>query len=97
MHAKTRRREVGVAVDDTFHPVAKHRRTEIEKQPQGLLGEPQIGQQLFAMDRRELLDRFDFDNQRIFDDQVGAECVGKNEAAVLDADRLLADLPAALL
>jgi hypothetical protein len=56
MHAKARRREVAVAVDDPLYTVTKRPTSEVDTQPEELLGQSQVGQQLLCMHRRQVLD-----------------------------------------
>ena len=56
MHAKTRRREVRVTVYNSLHALPECRSSEVQKQPQGLLQQAQICQQLLAVHRGKLLD-----------------------------------------
>lgn len=89
MHAKTRRREVRVTVDNSLDAFPEGGSSKIQKQPQRLLRQPQVSQQLLAMDGSKLLDRFDFDDQRALDDQVCPEALRENDAVIFNRDRHL--------
>jgi hypothetical protein len=61
------------SIDDARDAVFDERHMEIDPQSQTLVGEPEIGQKLLLVDRGERLDGFDFDDDRVFDHQIGAE------------------------
>jgi hypothetical protein len=46
---------------------------EADRQPKALVGEAKIGEKLLLVDREERLDGFDFDDDLVFDDQMGPE------------------------
>ncbi|HXB74928.1 MAG TPA: hypothetical protein VNY05_42245 [Candidatus Acidoferrales bacterium] len=61
------------SIDDARDAVFDERHMEVDPQSQTLVGEPEIGQKLLLVDRGERLDGFDFDNDVVFDHQIGAE------------------------
>jgi hypothetical protein len=58
MHAKARRREVGVLVDDALEAVLQEGCAEV------------VGQELFGMNRVDVFDRLQFDDQLSIDQQI---------------------------
>jgi hypothetical protein len=62
---------------------------EIYEQPDGLLLQSEIGQQLLAVDRHEPFHRFDFDQKTVIDNEVGPEGCLEVNAIKLRADQLL--------
>ena len=62
-----------------------------------LVGQTQIGQKLFSVNRREDLDRFDLNDHPILDDQVRPEPRVDPDCPVDHGDGLLADRPEATL
>lgn len=67
-----------------------HRRTpEIEKQPERAIGEPQVGQQLALVNRRQAVQRFDFDDHKTFNDQISAVGAVDVHAAIYQRKCLL--------
>jgi hypothetical protein len=67
------RRFFGHAIGDALNPVLDHVLAEINKEATSFIHQPQIGQDLFAVDRIERSDRFHFHDHKIIDDQVGPE------------------------
>jgi hypothetical protein len=59
-----------VIVDDPSHSLLQRRATEVVEQPYGLLGKAQVGEQLLAVCRRQMLHGFDLDDQRLVDEEV---------------------------
>src|SRR5271166_4397287 len=49
-------------IDDTRNAVLDERRVEVDQQAKPLVGQPQIGQKLLFVNRREGLDRLDLDD-----------------------------------
>jgi hypothetical protein len=60
-------------IGDTLNGMLDQMLAEVDKEAESLIHQPQIGQDLFAVDRIERGDRFDFHNHAIVDDQVSAE------------------------
>jgi len=69
-------------VDDSRDAVFNRRHLEIDRQAKPLIGEPEIGQKLFLVDREEHLDGSDFHNDLLFDHQLGPK-------SGIDADILI--------
>jgi hypothetical protein len=59
------------SIDDTGNAVLDQRRVEVDQQAKPFVGQPQIGQKLLSVNRREDLDRLDLDDYPILDNQVG--------------------------
>ena len=57
-------------VDDPSHSLLQRRATEVDEQPYGLLGKAQVGGQLLAVCRRQMLHGFDLDDQPLVDEEV---------------------------
>jgi len=76
-HAKALRREGMVAVCDTLHAISEGFTSKIHKQPQGLLHQSQVCEQLLCMDRSISLDRFYFNDEHILDHQISSKRIRK--------------------
>src|SRR5207237_7406795 len=63
----------GHTIGDALNAMFDHVLAEINKEAKSFIHQPQIGQDLFAVDRIERNDRFHFHDHEIIDDQVGAE------------------------
>src|SRR5688500_8187823 len=74
-HRAPRADESGRPINDALQALAESLTTKVHQQPERLLGQSQIGQQLFRMHRRAALQRFDFNNQRVFNYQISAKRV----------------------
>jgi len=61
------------SIDDTENAVLGQRRVEIDRRSKSLVSQPQVGQKLLSVNRRENLDRFDLDDHPIRNNQVGPE------------------------
>ena len=70
MHAKARRREVGVFVNDALQSVFKERSSEVDEQPEGQIHQAKVGQKLFGMNRVDVFDRLQFYDQLTIDKQI---------------------------
>jgi hypothetical protein len=66
---------------------------KVHEQPEGLLGETEVGQQLSGMDRSQPVHRFDLDDQPPVDKKVGAKAFSQSHPVELDLDRLLPPTP----
>src|SRR5437773_3029829 len=60
-------------IGDALNAVLDHVLAEIDKEAKSFIHQPQIGQDLFAVDRIERSDRFHLHDHKIIDDQIGAE------------------------
>ena len=56
-----------VAIDYSFDSRIHRRTTKIEQQAQGAIRNPQVGQKLATMDRRQTSESFDFNDHQAFD------------------------------
>ncbi len=63
---------------------------EIDEQPNGLLCQPQISEQLLAMNRRQSFDGLNLNNQSVIDQQIDLECPVKSNPVKLNIDGYLA-------
>ena len=63
----------GHTIGDALNAVLDHVLAEINKEAKSFIHQPQIGQDLFAVDRIERSDRFQLDDHEIIDDQISAE------------------------
>jgi len=63
----------GHTIGDALNAMLDHVLAEIDKEAESFIHQPQIGQDLFAVDRIERSDRFHFHDHKIIDDQVGTE------------------------
>jgi hypothetical protein len=62
---------------------------EVDKEAESLIHQPQIGQDLFAVDRNERGDRFHLHDHEIIDYQVGAEALVEPDSMPCDWNRYL--------
>jgi len=69
--------------------VLDHVLAEINKEAKSFIHQPQIGQDLFAVDRIERSDRFQLHDHEIIDDQVGAETFVELDPIPRDRNRYL--------
>jgi hypothetical protein len=76
-------------IGDALNPVLDHVLAEIDKDSKSFIHQPQIGQDLFAMDRIEPDDRFYLHDHKIIDDQVGAETFVEPDSIPCDRNRYL--------
>ena len=63
----------GHAIGDALNAMFDHVLPEIDKEAESFIHQPQIGQDLFAVDRIERGDRFQLHDHEIIDDQISAE------------------------
>src|SRR6266436_1082921 len=63
----------GHTIGDALNAVLDHVLAEINKEAKSFIHQPQIGQDLFAVDRIERSDRFHLHYHEIIDDQISAE------------------------
>lgn len=85
-----------VIVYDTANTFLHGCASEIEEQPYGLFPQPQIGQELFEMRAGEFLNRLDFDDQPLRNEQIDAKGGRVMHSTKFNVDRHLSgDLQAA--
>ena len=99
-HTKARRHEgqtergrAGTKFDGpftTFETFTEGFTAKIHEQPEGLLRQTQVGEQLFCMNRCGAFDRLHFDNEPIVHNEISPESVRNGEAVEFNRDRLLA-------
>src|SRR5580658_10061970 len=77
IHAKSRRRERGVVVDDSPNTIFEHRGAKIDKQAERLLRKAQIRQQLFVMYRRNRLNRFELNDENLIHEQIHSQAIAE--------------------
>jgi hypothetical protein len=82
-------RFLGHAIGDTLNAVLDQVFAEVDKEAESLIHQPQIGQDLFAVDRIERCNRFDFHNYAIVDDQIGAETFVEPDSIPCDRNKYL--------
>ena len=83
------RDDVGWSFDNPPQPFAERLSAKIHKQPDGLLCEPDVRQQLFAVHSREALYRFYLNYELPADEQVDTVSFFKRYAVKLDREKLL--------
>lgn len=76
-------------IDDTSHPFLERLASEVQEQPDGLLEEPEVSEELLSVDREKMLDRLDLHHQSFIHQQVDAERGRKNLAVEADIHRML--------
>src|SRR6476646_8704826 len=83
------RRFFGHAIGHTLNAVFNQVFVEVDKEAESLIHQPQIGQDLFAVDRIERGDRFHLHDHEIIDYQVGAEALVEPYSIPRDWNRYL--------
>ena len=63
VHAKARRREVGVVVDHPPESILHQRGSKVDEKSKREVHQPQIGQELLGIQGMHMLNRFQFHNQ----------------------------------
>src|SRR5882724_3828151 len=79
----------GHTIGDALNAVLDHVLAEINKEAESFIHQPQIGQDLFVVDRIERSDRFHFHDHEIIDDQIGAEAFVEPDPIPRDRNRYL--------
>lgn len=77
-------------VDNARDAVFDQGHLEVDEQAKTLVGEPEIGQKLFLVDRGQQLHGFDFHDDLVFNDQVCPEAGVDADILIDHRDRLLA-------
>jgi hypothetical protein len=67
------RNSISQSVDNTGDAVLDQRHVEIDEQAEAFVGHPEIGQKLLLEDWGYQLDGFDFNDDLVFDHQIGPE------------------------
>src|SRR4030095_2009566 len=83
------RRIFGHAIGHTLNAVFNQVFAEVDKETESLIHQPQIGQDLFAVDRIERGDRFHLHDHEIIDYQVSAEALVEPDSIPCDWNRYL--------
>src|SRR5882724_282002 len=83
------RRFLGHAIGDPLNAVLDHVLAEIDEEAESFIHQPQIGQDLFAVNRIEHRDRFQLHDHEIIDDQVGAKAFVEPDPIPRDRNRYL--------
>jgi hypothetical protein len=79
----------GHTIGDALNAVLDHVLAEINKEAKSFIHQPQISQDLFAVDRIERSDRFQLHDHEIIDDQIGAETFVEPDPIPGDRNRYL--------
>src|SRR5438132_10903035 len=79
----------GHTIGDPPNAVLDHVLAEIDQEAESFIHQPQIGQDLFAVDRIERSDRFHLHDHEIIDDQIGAETFVEPDPIPRDRNRYL--------
>src|SRR5439155_3337743 len=79
----------GHTIGDALNAVLDHVLAEINKEAKPFIHQPQIGQDLFAVDRIEHCNRFQLHDHEIIDDQIGAETFVEPDHIPRDRSRYL--------
>ena len=77
----------GHTIGDALNAVLDQVFAEVNKEAKSFIHQPQIGQDLFAVDRIERGDRFHFHDHAVVDDQVGAEAFVERDPIPCDRNR----------
>jgi hypothetical protein len=79
----------GHTIGDALNAVLDQMLAEINKEAKSFIHQPQIGQDLFAVDRIERSDRFQLHDHEIIDDQIGTETFVEPDPIPCDRNRYL--------
>jgi hypothetical protein len=79
----------GHTIGDALNAMLDHVLAEINKEAKSFIHQPQIGQDLFAVDGIERSDRFHFHDHEIIDDQISAETFVEPDPIPRDRNRYL--------
>jgi len=79
----------GHTIGDPPNAVLDHVLAEIDEEAESFIHQPQIGQDLFAVDRMERSDRFHFHDHEIIDDQISTETFVEPDPIPRDRNRYL--------
>jgi hypothetical protein len=85
------------SIDDTSDAILDQGRVEVDQQAKPLVGQPQVGEKLLPVHRREALNGLDLDDHPILDNQIRAEPDVDPNRSVDHRDCLLADRPKSTL
>jgi hypothetical protein len=81
--------EEEVSNGKAFDAAFEERDIEVDQEARSDVGEFQVGEDLGCVDGEELVDGFEFHQDFVFDDEVGAETTIEVEAFVADGNFLL--------
>jgi hypothetical protein len=76
-------------IDDAFAAFFESSRTKVDQQAQRQMQQPQVSKQLFAVYRRQILNRFQFHKQAIRYQQIHSKPIIEPHPAVFKLDHLL--------
>jgi hypothetical protein len=77
------------SIDNASDPVFDQRHMEVDEQAEAFVGEPEIGEKLLLVYRSEQLDRFDFHDYFVFDNQISPKSSVKVDILIDHRNRLL--------
>jgi hypothetical protein len=83
------RKFFGHTIGDAFNAMLDQVFAEVDKEAESLIHQPQVGQDLLAVDRIECNDRLDFHDYAIVDDQVSAEAFVERDSIPCDRNDYL--------
>ncbi len=78
-------------VDDARDAVFDEGHLEVDEKAEALVGEPEVSQKLFLVNRGEKSDGFHFHNHLVFNDQIGPKSGVDADALIDHRNRLLPD------
>ena len=78
------------SIYDAGNAVLDERHLEVDQQPEALVRETEVSEELLLVNRVEHLDGLDFHDHFVFDDQIGPESGIDSDGLIDDRDRLLA-------
>jgi hypothetical protein len=84
-------------INDSPYPIQETRHVEINQEPEPLVHESQVRQQLRAMNRQQSLDSFNFHDDRLVNEQVQSVAGVEVNPVVGDGDDLFASNGMAVL
>jgi len=78
-----------MVVDNPFDAVLENSGPEVHKEAKGQIEEPEISENLFAVDRSKVLNGRDLNQELPFNHQISPEAFIKSQSLENDGDRLL--------
>ena len=59
---------------------------EVQEESDGEVGHSEVGEELFLVDLSDFFDGFEFDDDSVFDDDIGSEAFLEGDVSVFDGD-----------
>lgn len=73
-------------IDDSFDSVFEASCTEINQQSKSMAAQPELGEDLFAVNSRKFFNRLQFDNDFVLDQEVSAKSLVEDQCVISNRD-----------